>query len=89
MIAYVVSTVAYFVQDYIDYRKSTNELKSLTPETLDGICIKYNISDVMKQRLKLRYIDKLSIKEIANIEKVEEQTIKMSINRVKKRLRMG
>lgn len=88
MIAYVVSTVAYFVQDYIDYRKSTNELKSLTPETLDGICIKYNISDVMKQRLKLRYIDKLSIKEIANIEKVEEQTIKMSINRVKKRLRI-
>lgn len=88
MIAYVVSTIAYFVQDYIDYRKSTNELKSLTPETLDGICIKYNISDVMKQRLKLRYIDKLSIKEIANIEKVEEQTIKMSINRIKKRLRI-
>ena len=87
MVAYLISSIAYFLQDYIDYKVSTNKLNNLTIETLDGICIKYNISELGKRRLKLKYIDKLTNKEIASLESVELDSIEEYFRTIRKRLK--
>lgn len=53
-------------------------------DNLEYLCSKYNITELAKQRLIMRYIEKKSIKEIAMIENVEYETIKQSIRRSKR-----
>lgn len=62
------------------------KLKYYNYEELNLICEKVNISYQAKQRLISHYIEHKTIKEIANQECVEEQAIKMSINRSKKKI---
>lgn len=57
-------------------------------ENLEYLCNKYNITELAKQRLIMRYIEKKSIKEIAMIENVEVETIKQSIRRSKRAMKI-
>lgn len=85
--AYLLSTVMYYIKDYLEYRITKNNLSLINEETLDGLCVKYNLSDIARKRLKLRYIDKLKMKEIAQIECVEQDSIEEYFRTLKKRLK--
>lgn len=50
------------------------------------MCKEADISEQVTKRLIMKYVNHKTIKEIAIIECVEEQAVKMSINRAKKKL---
>lgn len=60
--------------------------KLCNQETLIKMCKEANISEQVTKRLIMKYVEHKTIKEIAIIECVEEQAVKMSINRAKKKL---
>lgn len=80
-IATVNCLVGYAVQN-ITYKS----LKDCTEVEILNLCNKAELSEIAIKRIVKHYIHKLTIKEIASQECVEEQTIKMSINRSKKKL---
>ena len=55
-------------------------------DNLNYLCDEFNITDLAKERLIMRYVKKMSIKEIAEIEFTEEETIKQSIRRSKRKM---
>ena len=73
--------IGYVVQDLTYQRLAYCDFKYLT-----SACEKAGLSYQTTQRLVKRYIDHMSIKEIAQEECVEEQAIKMTINRAKKKI---
>lgn len=60
--------------------------KLCNQETLIKMCKEADISEQVTKRLIMKYVEHKTIKEIAIIECVEEQAVKMSINRAKKKL---
>lgn len=64
----------------------TRKMKLCDKETLLRLCEESGLSRETTNRLVMKYIEHKTIKEIAAIESVEEQTIKMTINRAKKKL---
>ena len=55
-------------------------------EYLLELCAKANLSKLQTDRLVMRYIERKTIKEIANIECVNEDSIKKALSRSKKEL---
>ena len=62
------------------------KLKYYNQDELSLLCENCNVSYQSKQRLIKHYIEHKTIREIAAEEYVEEQAIKMSINRAKKKI---
>ena len=87
IIGYLISYCLYLLQDYLDLKFPPLNLKELNEEKLEILVKKYNISDLGKTRLKMRYIDKMTCRQIAQIESVELETIEMYFIRLKKRLK--
>lgn len=87
LIGILLGIVNFFAKDYLEYHIVKNNLWLMNEETLDGLCVKYNLSDTARKRLKLRYIDKLKMKEIAQIECVEQDSIEEYFRILKKRLK--
>ena len=73
--------IGYVIQDLTYQRLAYWDFKYLT-----SACEKAGLSYQTTQILVKRYIDHMSIKEIAQEECVEEQATKMTINRAKKKI---
>ena len=82
----IIATLDSLLEFYLEKSLiKENKLKDL--DTLKKICKEANLTKIATQRLIMRYIEKKSIIEIANIEYVDEETIKKSIQRSKKKLK--
>lgn len=77
----------FFVKDYLEYHLVKTNLWLINDEILDALCIKHNLSNLAKTRLRMRYIEKKKIKEIAMIEGVEIESIEEFFRKLKKRLK--
>ena len=62
-------------------------LKDLDEPKLKRLCEKYNLTDLAYNRLKMRYIDKMKVKEIAIVESVELKTIEEHFRRIKRQIK--
>lgn len=85
---FIILLIALFncLTQYVLERIVVKSLKLCDYETLTRMCKEAGLTYEVTSRLVMRYVDHKSIKEIAAIENVEEQTIKMTINRAKKKL---
>lgn len=84
---FLITYALYLIQDYLDLKYPPLTLKDLDEERLDNLVKKYKLSNLAKTRLKMRYIDKKTCQEIANIEFVELKTIEEYFRLLKKRLK--
>lgn len=85
---FFINYVSFLVKDYIDLKYPPKTLKNITIEELQSLCNKFNISELGFNRLKLRYIDKKTMKEIAFIENIELKSVEMFFSRIRERLKM-
>lgn len=74
----------FYIENYLGL-----ELKLRNPDMLKKMCDEANISENAYKRLYMKYIEKKSIKEIAELECVEEMTIGQSIRRSRIKLKGG
>lgn len=84
---FLISYGLYLIQDYLDLRIPPKPLTDLTEETLDKLVKKHDLSELARTRLRMRYINKLNNRQIAEIENVELATIEEYFRRIKKRFK--
>lgn len=83
----LVGVMSALVQFYLE-RVIINQDILKDKNRLLALCNEYNISEEATKRLVMRYIDGMKIREIAEIECVEEKTIKESIRRSKHKMNL-
>lgn len=88
LFTYFINYVSFLVKDYLDLKHPPKTLKNITIEELKILCEQFNISDLGYNRLKLRYIDKKTMKEIAAIENIELKSVEMFFSRTRERLKL-
>ena len=78
---------SYLIQDYLE--KTLNKALILKDNVkLLEACKNANLTNLATNRLVLKYIDGLKVKEIADLENVEEITILQSIRRSRRKLKI-
>ena len=77
----------FFVKDYLEYHLVKTNLWLINEEILDNLCVKHNLSELSRKRMKMKYIDKMKNKEIAEFECVEVESIEEFFRKLKKRLK--
>ena len=77
----------FFAKDYLEYHLVKTNLWLMNEQILEDLCVKHNLTDLAKNRLRMRYIEKKKIREIADIEKVEVESIEEFFRKLKKRLK--
>jgi hypothetical protein len=88
VLGFAVGYVLYLVKDYLDLKYPPKNLRNITIDELKVLCEKFNISELGFNRLKLRYIDKMTMKEIAHIENIEVKSVEMFFARIRERLKL-
>lgn len=84
LVAYIMHIMYY----YIKYTKKGITLRlGMSKEDLLNLCSDAGISDLNLNRMILRYVEKKSIKEIAELEFVDTYTITQSLYRSRKKLK--
>lgn len=83
---FLISYGLYLLQDYLDLKFPPKTLYDLDEEKLDILVRKYKLSNDARNRLKMRYIDKMTCRQIAEIENVDLKSIETFMSRIKKRL---
>lgn len=86
ILAIMLGILSYVIEDYLEIKINKNPFENA--EKLKIFCEVHHLSDLDFNRLKMRYIDNLKIKEIANIEKIEEQSIRQCFQRIKKKVKI-
>jgi hypothetical protein len=76
---------SYFLQDYLEKVLIDKSIFKNKDKLLEA-CKNANLSSLATTRLILKYIDGLKVKEIADLENVEEITILQSIRRSRRKL---
>lgn len=84
---FLITYGLYILQDYLELKNPPITLNNLTEERLELLVKKYNLTELAKNRLKMRYIDKMSCRKIAEIENVELRTIEEHFRWLRKRLK--
>ena len=87
-LACVLGIINFILKYYIE-REFSFELKLRNEKDLKKLCNDFKISQNAYNRLYMRYIQKLSISEIADIECVDELSITQSIRRSRKKIKGG
>ena len=87
LLAVSLGVINFFAKDYFEYHLVKTNLWLINEETLEKLVIKNNLTPLAKNRLKMRYIDKKKIREIAELEKVEVESIEEYFRTLKKRLK--
>ena len=82
-----LGAINYLLKFYLQ-RTLNLEFKIRDMTSLKTLCENAQLSELATRRMFMRYIEKKSIKEIAEIEMVEEATIIKSINRTRKKFNM-
>lgn len=83
----LISVFSGLIQFFLE-RNIVKPSKLTNRESLEALCLEANLSKEATKRMILRYVDKMSIKEIAKLEFVEEETIKQSIRRSKRKINL-
>lgn len=83
IIAFGNSLLQFYLERTIVAKVKLSDLESLLL-----LCKEAGLTELATNRMKLRYIDKKSIKEIALLEVVEEKTIEESLRRSKRKLKL-
>lgn len=84
-IIFIIATFNSLLQFYAE-RIVITKFSLSNLEYLKSLCQEAKLSELATRRLIMRYVEKKTIKEIAEIECTEEETIKQSIKRSKKKL---
>jgi hypothetical protein len=84
----VLGIINFILKYYIE-REFSFEVKLRNEKDLKKLCNDFKISQSAYNRLYMRYIKKLSISEIADIECVDELSITQSIRRSRKKIKGG
>lgn len=84
---FLISYGLYLLQDYLDLKFPPLTLKDLDENRLDILVKRFNLNELAKTRLRMRYIDKMTCQEIATIECVELKAIEEYFRRLRKRLK--
>lgn len=81
----VLGLISYILEDWLENKLAkTSVLKN--KEELLKACTKANLTKEATNRMILRYIEGLHVKEIAKLENVEESTVTQSIRRSRRKL---
>lgn len=83
----VISVISGLLQFFLE-RVIVYESKLRNKDTLLILCAEANLTQEATNRMVMRYIDKLKVREIASIEYVEEKTIKESLRRSKRKMNL-
>lgn len=81
MVATSNALLQFFLENIVIRKVKLSDL-----ETLTSLCNKAHLTEIATKRMIMRYVEKKKIKEIADIEKVEIETIKQSIRRSKRKI---
>ena len=84
---FLITYDLYLLQDYLDLKFPPLTLKDLDEDRLDNLVKKYSLTEVAYNRLKMRYIEKMTCQQIATLECVELKTIEEYFRLLKKRLK--
>lgn len=84
IIAFLNSLLQYYAERVIIKRSKLNDIKALKV-----LCKEANLSEIATKRLEMKYIEKKTYSEIAKIECVEEESIKQSIRRSRRKLKIN
>lgn len=84
---FLITYALYLIQDYLDLKFPPTKLIELDEGKLEGLVKKYNLTEVAYNRLKMRYIEKMTCQQIATLECVELKSIEEYFRLLKKRLK--
>lgn len=84
-IIFSIAVVNCLLEFYLE-RTLSIKFSLSNQEFLERVCLEANISKINTQRLIMRYVQKLKIKEIADIENVEEDSINHALVRSRKQI---
>ena len=87
MFGFLITFALYLIQDYLDLKCPPLTLRDLDKERLDILVKRYKLNDLARTRLSMRYIDKMTCRQIAENENVELEAIETYFRRLKKRLK--
>lgn len=82
LIAFINCLLQFYLEKVIIKKNIFNNLKSLK-----ALCNEANLTEIATNRMIMKYVEKKTYIEIAEIENVEEDTIKQSIKRSKRKIR--
>lgn len=85
LLAFVLGVINYYAKDYLE-KVIVNKSILNDKDKLLLACKNANLTKSATNRLVLKYVDGMKIKEIAEIENVEEITILQSIRRSRRKL---
>ncbi len=87
-IIFVVATLnallGFYVERTICFKSKLNNIETLIP-----LCEEAKLTPLATKRMIMRYVERKTLKEIASIECVEEESIKKEFKRYRKKLKLN
>lgn len=84
IVATLNALLGFYVERTVCFKSKLNNIKTLIP-----LCKEANLTPLATKRMIMRYVEGKTLREIANIECVEEESIKKEFKRYRKKLKLN